>query len=425
LSADLLERALFSFGRAAITAFNNKIAQGKARLDFARPENREFWLAGYQYIKSLIMKGTFRTALEWAKLLFSLDPEGDPYSMPFLINHLALQSHEHQWFLDICPALNTHILTADSGTILTIIPMIISQAYAAMSLRDGPGCRMFLTDTMRAYPWIFTRLFKELNLDAPKSIWGQQPRTDAESLITELYVLQTKDLWNTPEATSLLMEIAHTIPKVDAGNTSPKVTNAQMTLNVVRFIYLDNTPSLMSLLPSHLLHRPNNSDADPLPPDENIFSYPAQRNAIRGRDAPRGDLGGDFFDPLAALARLVPGFRNNQAGGREENDAEFNRVLEELEEIVSGEHDGFSDDETESEREGEQREDAPPGVITRLMNMLWRSGNVVQNYGESDGDGGHATDSSMPELVDGDRGERGEETDDEMPELVDAEHTSP
>jgi hypothetical protein len=357
------------------------------------------------------MKGTFRTALEWAKLLFSLDPEGDPYCMPLLIHHLALQSHEHQWFLEICPALNKQILTADSGEILTPIPLMISQAYAAMSLRDGPGCRMILTDNMKTFPWIFTRLFKELNLDAPKSIWGQQPRTDAESLITELYVLQTKDLWNTPEATSLLMEIAHTIPKVDAGGASPKVTNAEMTLNVVRFIYLDNTPSLMSLLPSHLLHRPNNSDADPLPPDENIFSYPAQQNAIQGHGgAPRGDLGGDFFDPLAALARLLPGFRNNQAGGRDEHEAELNRVLEE---IVGGEHDGFSDDETESEREGEQRVDAPAGVITRLMNMLWRSGNAVQHDRENDDERG----SEATELIDGE----GEGTDDEMPPLVDAE----
>ena len=50
---------------------------------------------------------------------------------------------------------------------------------------------------------------------------------------------------------------------------------------------------------------------------------------------------------------------------------------------------------------------------------------MVQYDGESDENEGHATDGSMPQLVDGDQGERGEETDDEMPELIDAEQTSP
>jgi hypothetical protein len=389
------------------------MSQGKARLDFARPENREFWLAGYQYIKALLMKGTYRTALEWAKLLLSLDPEGDPYCMRFMIHHLALRCHEFQWLLDITPVYNLQIFKESAGSALTPLPMMISQAYAAMALRDGPGCRSYLSEAMQNVPWLFTRLFKELNLDAPKSIWGQEPRTDAESLIAELYVLQTKDLWNTPEATALLMEIAHTIPKAD-GERFPKIPNTEMTLDVVRFVYLDNRPALMSLVPSQLLHRSNNSDADPLPPDHNIFSYPAQRNAIHGRDGARGGLGDDMFDPLAALARLLPGFRRPEGGNREEQENAINRVLEE----IAG---GVDDDEepgneSDEDSEGDERDaDVPPGMISRLLNMLWRSGNA-RVEGES---GEWTTDDSMPELVDEDA--EGEETDDEMPELVNAE----
>lgn len=43
-SGDLLERALFSFGRAVHSTFAANLSQGKARLDFRRPENREFGL---------------------------------------------------------------------------------------------------------------------------------------------------------------------------------------------------------------------------------------------------------------------------------------------------------------------------------------------------------------------------------------------
>lgn len=410
MSADLLERALFTFGRAAITAFNNKMSQGKARLDFARPENREFWLAGYQYIKSLLMKGTYRTALEWAKLLLSLDLEADPYSMLLMIHHLAIRARDFQWLLDFYPKIKLE----SPGSQLSSVAMMVSVAYAALSLRDATLCRMLLSEAMKNFPWLFVRLFKELNLDAPKSIWGQQPRTDAEALITEVYVLQTKDLWSTPEATALLMEIAHTIPKADPDSAFSKLSNDTMSLDVVRFIYLENTPALMSLVPSQLLHRSNNSDADPLPPDHNIFSYPAQRTAIEGRDGPRGGLGDDLFDPLAALARLIPGFRRPAAGNREEQEGAINRLLEEI--SVGEGPDGLSDDDEDSEGEEDRDADIPPGMISRLLNMLWRSGNAPQIGRDND----EGTDDSMPDLIDAEDAEGGE-TDDEMPELVNAE----
>lgn len=401
-------------------AFNNKISQGKARFEFARPENREFWLAGYQYIKTLIMKGTYRTALEWAKLLLGLDPEGDPYCMRFMIHHLALRAHETQWLLDIFPVSN---LERDSlGSQLKVLPMMISPAYAEMLLRDGSGCRKRLSEAMQNVPWLFTRLFRELNLDTPKSIWGQEPRTDAETLITELYVLQTKDLWNTPEATALLMEIAHTIPKVGT-DQSPKISNDQMTLDVVRFIYLENTPALMSLVPSELLHRSNNSDADPLPPDHNIFSYPAQRTAIHGRDGPHGGLGDDVHNPLAALARLLPGFRLPNAGNREEQEDAINAVLEELAVRDAEANEDRSDEEDSEGGEDRDVDAPPPGMIARVLNMLWRSGDIPPLTGGRNEDGGDGdTDDSMPDLIDAEDIEgQGEESDDEMPGLVDAE----
>lgn len=364
------------------------------------------------------MKGTYRTALEWAKLLLSLDPEADPYCMRLMIHHLALRAHEFQWLMDLYQSVEANLWNvsqAGKDFLFATYHTAPSLAYAAMSLREATKCRALLSDSMNMVPWLFTRLFKELNLDAPKSIWGITPRTDAEALFTELYVLQTKDLWNTPEATSLLMEIAHTIPKVDP-EAFPKLPNSEMTLDVVRFIYLDNTPALMALAPSNLLHRSNNSDADPLPPDHNIFSYPAQRIAIEGRDGPRGGLGDDFFDPLAALARLLPGFRRADADNREEYEDAIHRVLEG---VVEGGEDN-SEDELENEA-GDGRA-VPVSLARRLLNMLWRSDGAEEEdidedarreasrqyddrefeemWNSTDGDGDAETDDDMPELID-------------------------
>ena len=406
LSSDLLERALFTFGRAASTLFNTKISQGKARLDFARPENRELWLAGYQYIKSLVMKGTYQTAFEWAKLLLSLDPEGDPYCMGRLMIHqLALRAHEHNWLLDFASSQISMNWSEDGKRSGASIHMSPSLAFAALQLRDGKKARELLSESMQTVPWLFTSLFKELNLDAPPSIWGIQPRTDAETLFTSIYIVQCKDLWNTPEATALLMEIAHTIPKPNIDSIR-KAENSEMTLDVVRFVYLDNNPSIMRLAPSALLHRSNNSDADPLPPDTNVFSYEAQRRAVGGRDGPSG-LRDDFFDPMAALARLL-NRGEDEDDGPEPLEQYDDRLRRGLENVVA------NADDSEAGGEGRGQESVMPvSIARRLLNMFWSTELADSDDGEDDEGEDTDTDDEMPEMI----GEH-TDTDDEMPELT-------
>jgi hypothetical protein len=326
LSSDLVERALFTFGRAAQSLFATKLSQGKARLEFARPENREFWLAGYQYLRSLIMKGTYRTALEWAKLLLALDPENDPYCMLLMIHHLALRAYESQYILDI---YENQMLGEWNTFIAHMSP---SLALAAMQLREAVRARTLLKQSIQRLPWLFCKLFQELNLDnPPPSIWGAEPRTDAENLFSEIYIRQTKDLWNTPEATSLLVEVAHASDKLNY-HDPPKLDNKEITLNIARFVYLDNTPALMALIPSQLMHRSNNSDSDPLSPDQNIFSWDSQRMLFASNGSSRGmdRAFGDHLDPIAALRALIPGLGNNHAGDGEQGftDNEIRDFLE-------------------------------------------------------------------------------------------------
>ncbi|KAH8803285.1 transcriptional repressor TCF25-domain-containing protein [Xylogone sp. PMI_703] len=295
LAFDLLERALFTFGRATTSLFHTKLAQGKARLDFRYFENREFWLAGYHYIKGLFKKGTYRTALEWAKLLLSLDPVGDPYCMGFVIHHFALRAFEPQFLLDFAQ----EPLKKEQPHWLYTSP---SLALAALQLRDGAKSRELLEKSMNRIPWLFESLFRELKLDPPRSIWGQQPRSKAEELFTQLYVAQCHDLWNTPEATSLLMEIASAVPKINA--TTPVLSDKDVSLDLVRHLYLEENTNLMALAPSAMLHRSNNSDSDPLPPDNSLRSY-----SIPTSDQ-QSSADNSLYHPFAALARLLPGWRD-------------------------------------------------------------------------------------------------------------------
>jgi hypothetical protein len=424
LSSDLLERALFTFGRASLSLFNTNLAQGKARLDFRRPENRELWLAGYQYIKSLIMKGTYRTAFEWAKFLLSLDPEEDPYCMRFMLHHLALRAHEFKWLLAFGTFASDQEKLSKDKRIVQKAPYMMyhntpSLALAALQLKGGAEARKLLAKSMQHLPWLFTRLFSELNLDSPRSIWGHQPRTDAENLFTSLYVQQSKDLWNTTEGTALLMEIAHTISKSSLQPIEP-VSNQTMDIDVVRFTYLDNTPALMALVPGHLLHRSDNSDSDPIPPYHSTLSYEGQGWTPRGRIAGEG-LGMD--DPMMALGRLL--FQRRIGG---DVDGDEGRDFEHM--IRNGVGGIGSDEDEENNVEG----DNPPGMVARLLTYL-RGMSRYPPEGENveeDGDMDDTDTSDMPELVDFEhrferryedvQGEDFQEpdldTDDDIPELV-------
>lgn len=277
-------------------------------MDFARPENRELWLAGYHYIRSLTMKGTYRTAFEWAKLLLLLDLEDDPYCMRLILHHLALRAHKFEWLVE---AAETRLFADDRGFVEEF--QLASVALAHMHLKHGTECRQVLGQAIKKFPYLFCLLFKELNIDdAPPSIWGILPRGNGEELFSSIYIRQTKDLWGTPEVTTLLVEVAHAVGKSDPKAIIP-IPDACMDLNVARFIYLDNTPALMSLVPSRLMHRVPNSDSDPLPPEAemNIFSHPTQRlpfaTGATGM-APDGGLEG-FFDPIAAMRQLMPEWR--------------------------------------------------------------------------------------------------------------------
>ena len=265
VAGDLLERALFSFGRSVHSSFTSALAEGKARLDFRRPENREFWLAAWRYANNLGQKGTWRTAYEWAKLILSLDPEGDPYCVSLTLDQLALRGGQSAHFLELsqCPFFRDDLWK-------TRVNIPISSALAESKLKQGQKSRESLADCVQSYPWIFARLFQELNIDhVPKSIWGKTPNSERAKFECELYVYNAKDLWNTPEAVSFLVEVAESVEH--PGKDSPS-NASEITLEEARHVLLSGVPTLINLIPRSYTTRPSTS-SDPLPPDDNLPSY--------------------------------------------------------------------------------------------------------------------------------------------------------
>ncbi|KAF2417659.1 DUF654-domain-containing protein, partial [Tothia fuscella] len=209
-SGDLLERALFTFGRTVHSTFAHNLSLGKARLDFNRPENREFYLTIWKYIQHLSMRGTWRTVFEWTKLLLSLSPEKDPYRMSMVLDQYALRANQAKAYLDL---LDTKYLSDDNkiGSKWRISEHIdFSKSLCYLATSPTGKSRETLLKAIETHPWLAHRLFKELDLDPiPASLWSfHEAPSPRHKLLTEVYVSRAKDLWKTPEAKSLLQSVA-------------------------------------------------------------------------------------------------------------------------------------------------------------------------------------------------------------------------
>jgi len=297
-SGDLLERALFSFGRSVHSTFSSNLSQGKARLDFRRPENREFWLASWRYISNLGMRSTWRTAFEWAQLLLSLDPQRDPYCVCLVLDQFAIRARQPQKLVDLWNSPHFH----SKWESLPNVAMTVG--LATLQCGDSTKGRNILREAIELHPWVADRLLQELDIQPlPPKIWGKQPPNPAANLFTELYATRAKDVWNTPEASAVLAEVAHAA-NPDNATFSPAY-NTIDELDYTRHTMLTDKPELIALLDRDLTSRMT-SVSDPLPPSNSIHSY--NSSPIRGntdsRSAGAGGEEASEADVLAELSRL-------------------------------------------------------------------------------------------------------------------------
>lgn len=394
LAADLLERALFTFGRVTLSSFRKKLERGVARLDFKRPENRQFWLAGYHYIKSLMQKGTYNTALEWTKLFLSLSPN-DEYGILNFTHVLAIYAYESEWFIELC---NSYFNSDEYD-----LPMKEyyrqSVVLAKLLINDREGALKDLIHGMETLPWLYSALCSAVNIDTPKAVWGVQPRNDDDALYTELYVHMAKDLWKKESGAIPLLKEAGGLARKPDLKSLPLAR--EVPLSIGRFIYLDNTPELMGLVPTDMLHASPNFDYDPLPPprEENIFSnewqeYPWSRSENPERYTQAGGIENLLREAQRALQQ------QRAAQGLPEN----------AEDLAAG-LDGDAAEALGSEEQG---------LLGRIANMLLPVWMARGGQGAVDDE---AIDDMVRELAGGGGnpwadGSEDDDEDDTMPDLI-------
>ena len=352
VDGDLVERALFSMGRSVHSSFPAALREGTARFSFNKPENRELYLAVWRYVQNLGQRGTWRTAYEWGKILLQFNTLYDPYGMTLMIDQLALRGRQHSHLIDLC--------SEDAyGKTWSHLPNIqISLALAYQRSSRPKLARETLALAMHKYPYILSHLASALDISPlPKALWAKSPSTDAEKLYTELYVTGAKDLWNTPETTSLIAEVAETLPHYKAviskSSPAPKL---EISLEEARHIMLLEIPALIALLPRKFTNMPTSS-SDVLPPPDSLSDLTQRAPASASDNSAPNALNALFNAAAAAGAAPVTGIQgllsralnwfHAPAEAGINNDAEGQAAIQALQDQLGP--------------------DAPPGIVEQLL----------------------------------------------------------
>ena len=317
LSGDLLERALFTFGRSVNSSFPVATREGTARLSFDKPANRELYLTIWRYIRNLEQRGTWKTAFEWAKLLLQFNTTSDPFGVTLMIDQLALRGRQHEQFLALTE-------TSAYGNTWSHLPNItISRTLALLRANKPRDARQQLALAIDRYPYILSALASEIEVSPiPKSLWGKLPTTDAEKLYTEMYVTRAKDLWNTPETIGLISEVANTMQYYKAHvDSSAKAPKLQISLEEARHVMALEVPALIALLPRKFTNMPTSS-SDVLPPPTSEASDLTRRAPTEGAGAADGagfvQVGNDLVQ-RALRWFFNPATNTGNAGDNQEN----------------------------------------------------------------------------------------------------------
>lgn len=320
-AGDFLDRALFAMERSAVPTFVSGLtsSSGPPMCDFQRAENRAFWLAVHRNIDLFGRRGTWRTSLEWCKLLFALDMT-DPHGILLWIDFLAIKSRQLDWFLAFIDALdayrNADELAVETPSSLSLdklksaahdttqgsLDWSVGLSFArALALRGikVPSSDAALSLAIVRHPRAAILLADKLDVGVPAEVVRAYPMRGTYSssdpafdeLLSHIYVHRSLNLWKeaanlnwfrarAAESWSVLMDISKT-----NGPAMQKFAQADGTIRmgVYRHIVVADVPEalhqqLVRYLPPDVRNPPGGMDTfDPLPPqngtrfDESYF----------------------------------------------------------------------------------------------------------------------------------------------------------
>ncbi|XP_018421982.1 PREDICTED: transcription factor 25 [Nanorana parkeri] len=292
MARDLIERALYSLECAFHPVFS--LTSGSCRLDYRRSENRGFYLALFKHMLSLEKRGCPRTALEYCKLILSLDPDDDPLCMLLLIDYLSLRAREYMFLSRMYEEWEAHRNLSQLPNFAFSVPLALLQYSQQDEVSENEEKTAFdratnlIQQALIMFPGVLLPLLDACgvqpdNIVASHSFFGtvaQLSQPAALSQLISLYVGRCHSLWKEPSVMSWLEQnVSEVLRMVD--NSEPIVKECDMRRkiryqsaprNIHRHVILSEIKGANSALPVEVTSQPVLS-FDPLPPLDSIVSY--------------------------------------------------------------------------------------------------------------------------------------------------------
>ncbi|KAI7884726.1 transcriptional repressor TCF25-domain-containing protein [Mucor mucedo] len=351
-AGDFIERALYACERALHPQFS--LSTGTARLSYKRSENRSFFLAIFRQIQFLTRRGCWKTASEFNKLLFSLDPVSDPLGALLSLDYHALSAKDYDYVVKMHKEWKTDgkLYPVDLANMPNFA---YSAAYAkfkiaekAKSTQEESG--KMIQEAIKKYPLVYCRLLEKLGEpEVPQSHTLTQFIPNAYMDIMQLsYIERTHEMWKEPEVLEwlkingdLCLDYTVSHPNVIQQKLLCEQKN-EIPLSVCRYIVLIDIQKLMSYLPSSVTSQ-SYQMYDPLPPVDSETMYD-----INERMRTRGPGGAGIPDGLRNMLQGILG-RNVPLPDMTREDiqrmiSELERAREERRDQVPGAFPGAEDD---------------------------------------------------------------------------------
>uniref|UniRef100_A0A8C4WFH9 Transcription factor 25 n=1 Tax=Gopherus evgoodei TaxID=1825980 RepID=A0A8C4WFH9_9SAUR len=288
MARDLVERALYSLECAFHPVFS--LTSGTCRLDYRRPENRAFYLSLFKHMIFLEKRGCPRTALEFCKLILSLDPENDPLCVLLLIDLLSLRAREYAFLTRMFQEWEGHRNLSQLPNFAFSVPLayfLLSQqeelSEAELSQAWERAAHL-LQHALIMFPSVLMPLLDHCSVQPDSrvtshSFFGLQAQISqppALNQLVSLYVGRTHSLWKDPAIMAWLETNVHEVlRRVDTSEPvveERKVRYQSAPRNISRHVILSELKEATAALPLEVTSQPL-MGFDPLPPLDSITSY--------------------------------------------------------------------------------------------------------------------------------------------------------
>ncbi|XP_052269537.1 transcription factor 25-like isoform X2 [Dreissena polymorpha] len=314
MATEIIERSMYAMEMSFHPMFN--LATGTCRLEYRYRENRCLFLAMFKHIASLGNRGCNRTALEFCKLMLSLDPDADPLCALLMIDFYAIRATDYEFLIRLYNEWEAHRNLSQLPNFAFSLPLAyFLQAEGDATLREKADEK--LQESLLMFPGMLAPLLDKCGVQADASathaFFKQAEYDDPVALkqLIALYAGRCHVCWKVPNVMEwlernvkeVLARVAQKDPLVETYKTKRLSRYKGTPRNIYRHILVSEIRSATATLPQDVASTV--LSYDPLPPLDSVEAYKRPSRPSRAQTE------SSAFSMF--LRSLMPNFNPNEA----------------------------------------------------------------------------------------------------------------